>query len=41
VQLVDWTHTMNSGNGSLTRSMTNVRTFQVTSVSSAAQSCAG
>jgi len=41
VQLVDWTHTMNSGNGSLTRSLTNVRTFQVTSVSSAAQSCAG
>ena len=41
VQLVDWTHTMNSVNGSLTRSLTNVRTFQVTSVSSAAQSCAG
>jgi hypothetical protein len=41
VQLVDWTHTMSSGNGSLTRSLANVRTFQVTSVSSAAQSCAG
>jgi len=41
VQLVDWTHTMNSVNGSLTRSLTNVRTFQVTSASSAAQSCAG
>ena len=41
VQLVDWTHTMNSVNGSLTRSLTNVRTFQVKSVSSAAQSCAG
>jgi hypothetical protein len=41
VQLVDWTHTMNSGNGSLTRSLTNVRTFQVTSVSSGTQSCAG
>ena len=41
VKLVDWTHTMNSVNGSLTRALTNVRTFQVTSVSSAAQSCAG
>jgi hypothetical protein len=41
VQLVDWTHTMNSGNGSLTRTLTNVRTFQMTSVSSAVQSCAG
>jgi hypothetical protein len=41
VQLVDWTHTMNSVDGSLTRSLTNVRTFQVKSVSSAAQSCAG
>jgi len=41
VQLVDWTHTMNSVNGSLTRSLTNMRTFQVKSVSSAAQSCAG
>jgi hypothetical protein len=41
VQLVDWTHTMNSDNGSLSRSLTNVRTFQVKSVSSVAQSCAG
>ena len=41
VQLVDWTHTMSSVDGSLTRSLTNVRTFQVKSVSSAAQSCAG
>jgi predicted small lipoprotein YifL len=41
VQLVDWTHTMNSVNGSLSRSLTNVRTFQVKSVSSVAQSCAG
>jgi len=41
VQLVDWTHTMNSVDGSLTRSLTNVRTFQVKSVSSVAQSCAG
>jgi len=41
VQLVDWTHTMNSVNGSLTRTLSNVRAFQVKSVSSAAQSCAG
>jgi hypothetical protein len=41
VQLVDWTHTMNSVNGALTRSLTNVRTFKVKSVSSVAQSCAG
>jgi hypothetical protein len=40
VQLVDWTHTMNSIDGSLTRSLTNVRTFKVKSVSSVAQSCA-
>jgi hypothetical protein len=41
VQLVDWTHTMNSVDGSLTRSLTNVRTFPVKSGSSGAQSCAG
>ena len=41
VQLVDWTHTMNAADGSLTRSLTNVRTFQVKSTSSGAQSCAG
>ena len=41
VQLVDWTHTMNSVNGSLTRTLSNVRAFQVKSGSSAAQSCAG
>jgi len=41
VQLIDWTHTMNSVNGSLTRSLTNVRTFGVKSVSSVAQSCSG
>jgi len=39
VQLVDWTHTMNTVNGSLTRSLTNVRTFQVKSAGSVAQSC--
>jgi hypothetical protein len=41
VQISDWTHTMNSVDGSLTRTLSNVRTFQVKSVSSVAQSCAG
>ena len=41
VQLVDWTHTMNSSDGSLTRSLSNVRTYQVKSASSGATSCAG
>jgi Flp pilus assembly protein TadG len=41
VQISDWTHTMNSLDGSLTRTLSNVRTFQVKSVSSVAQSCAG
>jgi len=39
VQLVDWTHTMNSVDGSLSRSLSNVRTFKVKSAASAAQSC--
>jgi hypothetical protein len=41
VQLSDWTHTMSSIDGSLTRSLESVRTFQVKSVSSVAQTCAG
>lgn len=41
VQLFDWTHTMNSVDGSLTRSLTSVRSFQVKGISSVAQSCAG
>ena len=41
VQLSDWTHTMNSTDGTLTRSLSNVRTFQVKSASSGATSCAG
>jgi hypothetical protein len=41
VQISDWTHTMNTVDGSLTRALSNVRTFQVKSVSSVAQSCAG
>ena len=39
VQLVDWTHTMNSVDGSITRSLSNVRTFKVKSVAAAAQTC--
>jgi hypothetical protein len=41
VQLVDWTHTMSAVDGSLTRSLTNVRTFQVMSTSSGAAACTG
>ena len=41
VQLVDWTHTMNSTDGSLTRSLSNVRTFKAKSASAGAESCAG
>jgi hypothetical protein len=41
VQISDWTHTMNSVDGSLTRALSNVRTFQVKGVASVAQSCAG
>ena len=41
VQLSDWTHTMNTADGTLTRALTNVRSFQVKSTSSGATSCAG
>ena len=41
VQLSDWTHTMNAADGTLTRALTNVRSFQVKSTSSGATSCAG
>jgi hypothetical protein len=41
VQLMDWTHTMNSGNGSLTRALSNVRSYNVKSTSSGAASCTG
>jgi hypothetical protein len=36
---MDWTHTMNSSNGSLTRTLGNVRSFQVKSTSGAVSSC--
>jgi hypothetical protein len=39
VQLVDWTHTMNSSDGTLTRSLSNVRSFAVKSTSNGAQAC--
>lgn len=39
VQLMDWTHTMNSANGSLTRTLGNVRSFQVKSNSGTVSSC--
>jgi hypothetical protein len=38
---MDWTHTMNSGNGSLTRALSNVRSYNVKSTSSGAASCTG
>ena len=41
VQMVDWTHTMDSVNGGLTRSLTNVRTFKAKSSPAGAESCAG
>jgi hypothetical protein len=39
VQLMDWTHTMSSTTGSLTRALSNVRSFQVKPAGGAAQSC--
>jgi hypothetical protein len=41
VQLMDWTHTMNSTNGSLTRSLANVRSFKVQSSGGSALACGG
>jgi hypothetical protein len=41
VQLVDWTHTMNPTNGTLTRELSNVRSYQVRNSSSTVASCAG
>lgn len=41
VQVMDWTHTMNAADGSLTRALTNVRSYKVKSSSSGAESCAG
>ncbi len=41
IQLVDWTHTMNSADGSITRALTPVRSFGVKAAGGVAQSCAG
>ena len=41
VQVVDWTHTMNAADGSLTRALTNVRSYKVKTSSNGAESCAG
>jgi hypothetical protein len=41
VQLSDWTHTMNVADGTLTRALTNVRSFQVKGTSSGPTRCAG
>ena len=41
VQLLDWTHTMNTADGTLTRSLTNVRTFRAKSISGSTELCAG
>jgi hypothetical protein len=41
VQIVDWTHTMNASNGTLTRELGNVRSFLVKNASSTVTACAG
>jgi hypothetical protein len=41
IQLVDWTHTMNTADGSITRALTPVRSFSVKAAGGIAQSCAG
>lgn len=41
VQISDWTHTMNGTDGSLTRSLTSVRSYQVKNAGGAAESCGG
>jgi hypothetical protein len=41
VQVSDWSHTMNTTNGALSRTLTSVRTFGVKSTTAGAESCAG
>ncbi|HEX6637464.1 MAG TPA: hypothetical protein VF033_07390 [Steroidobacteraceae bacterium] len=41
VQLRDWTHTLDTADGSLMRSLTDVRSFKVKGAGGVAQSCAG
>ena len=40
VRLVDWTHTLNAGDGSLSRALTAVRSFNVKSTLAGVESCA-
>ena len=40
VQIVDWTHTMDTTTGALTRSLTTVRTYKAKSVGGGAELCA-
>ena len=40
VQISDWTHTLNSADGSLTRALTSVRSYKVKSASGVAETCA-
>ncbi len=41
VQIVDWVHTMNATDGSLTRALETVRSFQVKSTAAGVASCSG
>ena len=41
IQLVDWTHTMNTADGSISRALAPVRSFSVKAAGGVAQSCAG
>jgi hypothetical protein len=41
VQLMDWTHTMNAADGTITRALSNVRTFKVRSSGGVSESCSG
>lgn len=41
VRLVDWTHTLNTADGSLSRALAPVRSFQVSAAGGVAQNCAG
>lgn len=41
VQLRDWTHTMNTIDGTLTRALTNVRSYQVKSTGGVVETCTG
>ena len=41
IQLVDWTHTLNAADGTLSRALTPVRSFKVKTAGGVAQSCAG